>query len=145
MVTIGSLAGGVDASGGGPTFTATSSAITNALAQACPEFRGVHSRKSSACPHPRPANPQKDNSRMTRKMTTKNEQENDQKNDQKNARRNQPPKAAGNGAPLRTRTRVNRRSDQHRRPERTKGVEGPPLSPGLNSRQFLWRRASRSF
>jgi hypothetical protein len=78
---------------------------------------------------------------MTRKMTTKNEQKNDQedgqkndqengqkndqengqKNDQENGPRNQPPKAAGNGAPLRTRTRVNRRSDQHRRPERAKG------------------------
>jgi hypothetical protein len=66
---------------------------------------------------------------MTRKMTTKNEQENDQKNGQENARRNQPPKAAGNGAPLRTRTRVNRRSDHDRRPERTKGVEGPLSLP----------------
>ena len=74
---------------------------------------------------------------MTRKMTTKKEQENDQKNEQKNGRkngqqngpRNQPPKAAGNGAPLRTRTRVNRCSDQDRRPERTKGVEGPLSIP----------------
>ncbi len=66
---------------------------------------------------------------MTRKMTTKNEhkneQENDQKNGQENGSRSQPAKAAGNGAPLRTRTRVNRRSDQDRRPQRTKGVEGP--------------------
>jgi len=74
---------------------------------------------------------------MIRKMTTKNEQENDQKNEQKNGQkngqengpRNQPPKAAGNGARLRTRTRVNRRSDQDRRPERTKGVEGPLSLP----------------
>jgi len=70
---------------------------------------------------------------MTRKMPTKTEQENEQKNDQKNgqenAARNQPPKAAGNGAPLRTRARVNRRSDQDRRPERTKGVEGPLSLP----------------
>ena len=79
---------------------------------------------------------------MTRKMTTNKEQENDQKNEQKNGQkngqqngpRNQPPKAAGNGAPLRTRTRVNRRSDQDRRPERTKGVEGPlPLSASLGA------------
>ena len=70
---------------------------------------------------------------MTRKMTTKNEQKNEQKNDresgQENGPRNQPPQAAGNGAPLRTRTRVNRRSDQDRRPERTKGVEGPLSLP----------------
>jgi hypothetical protein len=69
---------------------------------------------------------------MTRKMTTKNEQKNEQENDQRNGQesgpRNQPPKAAGNG-PLRTRTRVNRRSDQDRRPERTKGVEGPLSLP----------------
>jgi hypothetical protein len=70
---------------------------------------------------------------MTRKMTTKKEQENDQKNGQEsgqeNRSRNQPPKAAGNGAPCELRTRVNRRSDQDRRPERTKGVEGPLSLP----------------
>ena len=70
---------------------------------------------------------------MTRKMTTKSKQENEQENEQKNRQekgpRNQPPKAAGNAAPLQTRTRVNRRSDQDRRPERTKGVEGPLSLP----------------
>jgi hypothetical protein len=87
---------------------------------------------------------------MTRKMTTKNEQkndqkndqENDQKNDQENAACNQPAKAAGNGAPLRTRTRVNRRSDQDRRPERTKGVE-EPLSIPLPWAPWPGRRGGR--
>jgi hypothetical protein len=43
------------------------------------------------------ANPQKDNSRMTRKMTTKNEQENDQKNEQENDQKNEQENDQKNG------------------------------------------------